>query len=123
MTTDQTVVMIGIQALAVGLGFYGLVLLLRKARNPTIIAFHVLAGLGAIETLFGFLRMSELAADSPVRALGITAAKWLGAAVVTGALTPFVGKGRPLLANTLLLVHIGSALAGFIMTVLFARQA
>jgi hypothetical protein len=123
MTTAQMIVMIGIQALAAGLGVYSLVLLLRKTRNQAVVAFHLLAGLGGIETLIGVLHMSDLDADSPVRALGLTAAKLFGVAVVVGAIIPLVGKGRHQLTNLLLTIHVGFALLGFVAAVWFARQA
>jgi hypothetical protein len=125
MTTFQKVVMFAIQALAVGLGGYCLMLLLKKARNQALIAFHLLAGLGGIEVLLGVIHMSDLDADSPVRALGILAAKFFAVAAVAGAFIPlvgFAGKGRPQLVNLLLAIHVSSALLGFFASFLFARQ-
>jgi hypothetical protein len=122
MTTAQIIITIGIQALAAGLGLYALVLLLQKARNQTVIAFHLLAGLGGVEILIGILHVSDLDADSPVRALGMTAAKMFGVALAAGALIALFGKGRPQLVNLLLTIHVGAALAAFVTTLLFVRQ-
>jgi hypothetical protein len=122
MTTVQMIATLGIQGLAAVLGLYALALLFQKARNPAVMAFHLLAGLGGVEILIGFLHMSDLDADSPVRALGMTAAKLYGVALAAGALIPLIGKGRHQLVNLLLTVHIGGALAGFVTTVLFVRQ-
>lgn len=122
MTTVQIIVTIGIQALAAVLGLYALVLLLKKARNPVVIAFHLLAGLGGVEILIGILHVSDFDADSPVRALGMTAAKIFGVALAAGALIPLFGKGRPQLVNLLLTIHVGAALAAFVTTLLFVRQ-
>jgi hypothetical protein len=122
MTAAQMMVVIGFQALAAGLGLYCLVRFFRKARDPVIIAFHLLAGLGAIEMLIGVIHMSDLDADSPTRALGMTAVKLYGVAAVFGALTPFVGKGRRQIANLLLTIHVACALLGFFTTLMFVRQ-
>jgi hypothetical protein len=115
-------IIIGIQALAAGLGLYSLVLLLRKARDQVIVAFHLLAGFGAIEMLTGIIHMSELDADSPVRALGMTALKLFGVAAVAGVLTPFVARGRRQLTNLLLTVHVSFALLAFFTTLMFVQQ-
>jgi hypothetical protein len=122
MTTFQIIITIGIQALAAGLGLYALALLLQKARNQTVIALHLLAGLGGVEILIGILHVSDLDADSPVRALGMTAAKIFGVALAAGALIPLFGKGRPQLVNLLLTIHVGGALAAFVATLMFVRQ-
>jgi hypothetical protein len=122
MTTVQIIITIGIQALAAGLGLYALVLLLQKARNQTVIALHLLAGLGGVEILIGILHVSDFDADSPVRALGMLAAKIFGVALAAGALIPLFGKGRPQLVNLLLTVHVGAALAAFVTTLMFVRQ-
>jgi hypothetical protein len=122
MTAFQMVVIFGMEALAAGLGLYCLVLFFRRARDQVVIAFHLLAGLGAIELLIGIIHMSDLDADSPVRALGMTAVKLFGVAAASGALTPFVGKGRRQLANLLLTIHVGTALFGVVTTLMFVRQ-
>jgi hypothetical protein len=122
MTTIQIIITIGIQALAAGLGLYALVLLLQKARNQTVIALHLLAGLGGVEILIGILHVGDFEADSPVRALGMLAAKIFGVALAAGALIPLFGKGRPQLVNLLLTVHVGAALAAFVTTLMFVRQ-
>lgn len=122
MTTIQIIITIGIQALAAGLGLYALVLLLQKARNQTVVALHLLAGLGGVEILMGILHVSDFDADSPVRALGMTAAKIFGVALAAGALIPLFGKGRPQLVNLLLTIHVGAALAAFVATLMFVRQ-
>jgi hypothetical protein len=122
MTTIQIIITIGIQALAAGLGLYALVLLLQKARNQTVIALHLLAGLGGVEILIGILHVSDFDADSPVRALGMLAAKIFGVALAAGALIPLFGKGRPQLVNLLLTIHVGAALAAFVTTLMFVRQ-
>ena len=122
MTTIQIIITIGIQALAAGLGLYALALLLQKARNQTVIALHLLAGLGGVEILMGILHVSDFDADSPVRALGMTAAKMFGVALAAGALIPLFGKGRPQLVNLLLTIHVGGALAAFVTTLMFVRQ-
>jgi predicted membrane channel-forming protein YqfA (hemolysin III family) len=122
MNTTQMFAMFVIQAMATGLGGYCLVLLFKKARNQVIIAFHLLVGFGAIETLVGAIHMSDLAADSPVRALGMTALKCFGAAALAGILIPLVGKGRPQLVNLLLAIHVGSALVGSFTSLSFVGQ-
>jgi hypothetical protein len=123
MTTVQVYVTIGIQALAAGLGGYCLLLWFKRARKPVIIGFHLLAGLGGTETLLTTLHLSDLAADSPVRALGMTAAELFGVALLSGFLAALAGKARPQLANVLLTIHVGSALAGFFTSLWFATQA
>jgi hypothetical protein len=122
MTTTPVIALQGMQALAAGLGGYCLILWFQKSRKQMIIAFHLLAGLGGIEALIGFMHMSDLDADSPVRALGMTAAKWFGLAVFTGFAAPLIGKKSPPLANLSLAVHVGSALLGFFTTLSFASQ-
>ena len=122
MTAFQLVVVFGMQALAAGLGLFCLLRFFQRARDQVAIAFHLLAGLGAIELLIGIIHMSDLDADSPVRALGMTAVKLFGAAAVSGVLTPFVARGRRQLANVLLTVHVASALLGVVTTLMFVRQ-
>lgn len=122
MTAVQMIVVIGMQALAAGLGLYCLIRFFRRARDQVVIAFHLLAGLGSIELLIGIIHMSDLDVDSPVRALGLTAVKLFGVAAVSGALTPFVGKRRRQLANVLLTVHVVCALSGAVTTLMFVKQ-
>ena len=118
----STTPMILIQALAVGLGGYCLILWFQKARKPVLIGFHLIAGIGGVETLMVFLHNSDFAQDSPVRALGMTAAKLFGASIFTGFLAPLVGKGRPQLANLLLTIHVGCGVLGFMTALNFAGQ-
>jgi hypothetical protein len=120
--TTPLIALQAMQALAAGLGGYCLVLWFKKSRRQAIIAFHLLAGLGGIEALIGFMHMSDLDPDSPVRALGMTAAKWFFLAVFTGFLPPLIGKKNPPLANLSLAVHVGSALLGILTTLSFASQ-
>lgn len=122
MNGTQTFAMIAIQALAAGLGGYCLILFFRRARNQFIVVIHLVAGLGVIETMAGAIHMSELAADSPVRALGILAVKAFAVAALAGILIPIFGKGRPQLANLLLTIHVGSALLGFFSSLSFVKQ-
>ena len=77
---------------------------------------------GAHSEALGILHVSDFDADSPVRALGMTAAKIFGVALAAGALIPLFGKGRPQLVNLLLTVHVGAALAAFVATLMFVRQ-
>ena len=120
--TTPLIALQAMQVLAAELGGYCLILWFQKSRKQAIIAFHLLAGLGAIEALIGLIHMSDLDADSPVRALGMTAAKWFGLAVFTGIAAPLIGKKSPPLANLSLTVHVGSALLGFFTTLSFASQ-
>ena len=93
--TTPVIALQAMQALAAGLGGYCLILWFQKSRKQAIIAFHLLAGLGAIEALIGFIHMSGLDADSPVRALGMTAAKWFGLAIFTGFAAPLHRQEKP----------------------------
>ena len=120
--TTPLIALQAMQALAAGLGGYCLILWFQKSRKQAIIAFHLLAGLGAIEALIGFMHMSGLDPDSPARALGMTAVKWFGLAIFTGFAAPLIGKKNPPLANLSLAVHVGSALLGILTTLSFASQ-
>lgn len=114
---------IALQALAAGLGGYCLVLWFKKARKPVLIGYHLLAGLGATETLLATIHLSGFPADSLARTLGLAAAMCFGVAVLSGFISALVGKWRPQVANALLAVHVGSALLGFFTALSFAREA
>jgi hypothetical protein len=120
MPTAAMTAMISVQALGAGLGGYSLLLWFRKARKPAIIAFHVLAGLAGTETLMANIHMSDLPAESPVRALGLAAAICFAVAVLSGLIAALVGKDQRQLANWLLGLHVVSALAGFLLALSFA---
>lgn len=122
MNATQLFATFVIQAAAAGLGLYCLVRLLRKSRDQVLVVLHLIVGFGAIETMTGAIHMSDLAADSPVRALGMLAVKAFGVAALAGILIPILGKGRPQFANLLLAIHVCSALFGFFSAVSFARQ-
>jgi glycerol uptake facilitator-like aquaporin len=115
--------MIFVQSVGAGLGGYALFLWFKKARKPTVIGFHAIAGLAGIETLAANIHMSELAADSPVRALAVLALEFFAVSVLTGVVAALVGKRRPQLANLLLALHVGAGLLGLFTVVLFARDA
>jgi len=119
---STAVPMIAIFTVSTVLGAYCLILLFERARKPTLIGLHLLAGMAGLETMIATLHMSGLDADSPVRRLGIMAAAWFGVAAVSGLLIPLACKGRPQAANLLLVTHIGSATAGFFLALAFARQ-
>jgi hypothetical protein len=121
MTT--TTPMIAVFTVATVLGAWCLVLLFDRARKPTVIGLHLLAGMAGLETLVATIHMSGFDADSPVRALGIMAAAWFGVAALSGLLIPLACKGRPQAANLLLVTHIGSATAGFCLALAFAGRA
>jgi hypothetical protein len=117
-----TVPMMAVQMLAAALGFYCLWLWFKKARKPTLIGYHLLAGLGGTEVMVATLHMSGLAADSPIRAIGLAAAVAFGLAAFSGFLAPLVGRAAPKLANWLLALHVGSGAAGLVLGLSFATQ-
>ncbi|MBB4200780.1 hypothetical protein CCR94_02060 [Rhodoblastus sphagnicola] len=121
--TPQILVMILVQSVGAGLGGYALFLWFKKARKPTVIGFHVVAGLAGIETLAANIHLSAFAADSPVRALGILALEFFALSVLTGVVAALVGKQRPQLANVLLAIHVGSGVLALFTALSFARAA
>ena len=58
--TTPVIALQAMQVLAAGLGGYCLILWFQKSRKQAIIAFHLLAGLGGIEALIGFLHIERL---------------------------------------------------------------
>jgi len=121
--SSQILAMIFVQSVGAGLGGYALYLWFKKARKPTVIGFHAVAGLAGIETLGANIHLGEFAADSPVRALAILALELFGVSVLTGVLAALVGKRRPQLANLLLAIHVGAGLLGLFTAFSFARAA
>jgi hypothetical protein len=112
-----------LQMLAAGLGGYCLLLWFKKARKPVFIGYHLLAGLGATETLFVIIHISGFPAESFPRTIGLAAGMCFGAAILSGFISALIGKHSPPLANTLLAVHVTSAVAGLIMALVFAHAA
>jgi hypothetical protein len=99
---------------AVVLGLYLLLLYLRGHRKPVLIGFHLLLGLGGLETLVMLLHGTPDGAAAPEGTLGQTAAVFLIVAVVAGLSAALLRRSR-VFANVMLAAHAGVASVGFLM--------
>ena len=99
---------------AVLLGLYLLLLYLRGDRRPVLIGFHLLLGLGGLETLVMLLHGTPDGAAAPEGTLGQTAAVFLVVAVITGLSAALLRRSR-LMANLVLAAHAGTASIGFLL--------
>ena len=102
----------------VALGAYILLLWFRGARKPALIGFHLLLGLGGVESLVVFLHQNDLADDPSVRRLALVALGLFGAAAFSGFTAPLFGKNYRA-ANSLLGAHVGSGVVGFLIFIAF----
>jgi hypothetical protein len=107
---------------AAALGGYNLLLWLRGARRPGLIAGHLLLGVAGAETLVMFLHNGGLADDDPARGTAKLALYLFGAAIFAGFAAPLLGKNNRQSANALLAAHVGTALAGlFVVLTIVSR--
>jgi hypothetical protein len=110
----NTVPVLVILGAAVALGLYLLLLYLRGRRKPVLIGFHLLLGLGGLETLVMLLHGTPDGAAAPKGALGQTAAVFLFVAAIAGLSAALLRRFR-LVANFALMVHAGVASVGFLL--------
>lgn len=102
---------------SVALGLYlGYQHLQHRRNRPALIAFHILLGLGALETIAMLLRGAPNGAVMPGAALGKAAALLLIIAIIVGLLTPMLARDRPRpFATASLTLHASLAAAGFVL--------
>ncbi len=81
---------------AVALGLYlGYGFLQRRRNRPALIAFHVLAGIGALELIAMALHGAPDGTVTPTSTFGKWAALLLVITAIVGLLTPILFRNRP----------------------------
>jgi hypothetical protein len=99
---------------AVALGIYLGLLYLRGERRVTLIGVHVLLGIGGLEGLVILIQGTPSGESLHAGSWGRTALALFAGSVLTGLLAPLIGKRVKRNGETMLVVHAGVGLAGFL---------
>jgi hypothetical protein len=101
------------------LGAYMLLLWFRQARRLELIGFHLILGAAALETMFAFLRNSDLDVNGRAHGFGTAAIAFMSLALLSGFCAPLLRKQPKEVSNALLATHVCSGVAGFLVVLAF----
>lgn len=97
------------------LGLYLILLYLRGERKPAIIGFHLLLGMGGLETLVMLLRGTPAGVAEATGQFGVAAAALFGIAMFTGLTGAMIARRSVMSANIVIATHASIGAAGFIL--------
>jgi hypothetical protein len=102
----------------VALGIFMGIQYLRGRRNkPILIGAHFLLGAGGLETMVILMRGTPDGEVAASGSYGTMAAGFLALALLSGVITPLVGRSSPASIGLLLATHASVAAAGFVLVV------
>jgi len=109
---------------AVALGVFLGIRYLRRTRNkPVLVGIHLLLGGAGLEVVAMMLRGTPDGDGASGGALVKGAAGLLLAAMISGLLSPMVGRGSRRIMNVALATHASLAAAGFALFIAWALSA
>jgi hypothetical protein len=97
------------------LGLYLVLLFLRRERKPAIVGFHILLGLGGLETLVMLLRGTPSGTAEAAGQFGVAAAALFGIAMFTGLTGAMIARRSAMSANIVVVTHSSIGVAGFVL--------